>query len=144
MTLQITPQLEIPDYEIWYTASRSGGPGGQHVNTTSSKITLHWSPADSGVLDDDQKQRIIRRLGSRINNDGVLLIDVSDHRSQHRNKEIAQERLAELVRNALRPRKQRKRTRPTRGSIERRLKAKRITAERKKTRSKVDLSKHRY
>src|SRR5690625_6795939 len=99
MTLQITPQLEIPDYEIWYTASRSGGPGGQHVNTTSSKITLHWSPADSGVLDDDQKQRIIRRLGSRINNDGVLLIDVSDHRSQHRNKEIAQDRLAELVRS---------------------------------------------
>lgn len=142
MSVSIGPQLEIPDYELWYTASRSGGPGGQHVNTTSSKITLHWSPADSGVLSDDQKRRVIRRLGNRINRDGVLMIDASEHRSQHRNKEIAQERLAELIRRALEPRKRRKRTRPTRGSIERRLKAKRITSERKKTRSKVDLSKH--
>ena len=142
MSVTIGPQLEIPDYELWYTASRSGGPGGQHVNTTSSKITLHWSPADSGVLTDDQKQRVLRRLGNRINKDGVLMIDASEHRSQHRNKEIAQERLADLIRRALAPRKRRKRTRPTRGSIERRLKAKRITAERKKTRSKVDLSKH--
>lgn len=142
MSVTISPQLEIPDYELWYTASRSGGPGGQHVNTTSSKITLHWSPADSGVLTDDQKQRVLRRLGNRINKDGVLMIDASEHRSQHRNKEIAQERLADLIRRALAPRKRRKRTRPTRGSIERRLKAKRITAERKKTRSKVDLSKH--
>lgn len=142
MSVTIGPQVEIPDYELWYTASRSGGPGGQHVNTTSSKITLHWSPADSGVLTDDQKQRVLRRLGNRINKDGVLMIDASEHRSQHRNKEIAQERLADLIRRALAPRKRRKRTRPTRGSIERRLKAKRITAERKKTRSKVDLSKH--
>lgn len=144
MSIQIYKNLEIPDYEVWYTASRSGGPGGQHVNTTSSKITLNWSPADSSVFDEHQKRRIQRRLGNRINKEGVLSIDASDHRSQHRNKEIAQERLAELIRNALRQRKKRKRTRPTRGSIERRLKAKRVRSERKKTRAKVDPSKHRY
>lgn len=143
MTVQIHPHLQIPEHELWYTASRSGGPGGQHVNTTNSKITLHWSPAASGVLDPHQKERILRRLGNRINQDGVLMIDASEHRSQHRNKEIAQERLAQLLRHALRPRKTRKRTRPTRGSIERRLKAKRITSERKKARSRVDPNKHR-
>lgn len=144
MSIQIYKNLEIPDYEVWFTASRAGGPGGQHVNKTSSKITLHWSPSDSSVFDEHQKRRIARRLVNRINKDGVLSIDASEHRSQHRNKEIAQERFAQLLRSALRTRKKRKRTRPTRGSIERRLKAKRIRSERKKTRAKVDLSKHRY
>lgn len=138
MSVSIYKNLEIPEYELWFTASRSGGPGGQHVNTTSSKVTLHWSPSDSAVFNEHQKNQIIRRLGNRINRDGVLNIDASDHRSQHRNREIAKERLGNLIRSALQTRKRRRRTRPTRGSVERRLKAKRITGRRKKLRAKVD------
>lgn len=138
MTVVVNERLSIPEWEYWFTASRSGGPGGQHVNTTSSKMTLHWSPASSSVLSDFQKQRIAQRLGNRINKEGVLQIDAEEHRSQLRNREAAIERLAELIREALTVQKRRKETRPTRGSVERRLQAKRVTSERKANRGKVD------
>lgn len=137
MSIQVNDALEIPSWEYWFTASRSGGPGGQHVNTTSSKVTLHWSPADSSVLSDAQKTRVLQRLANRINKEGVLQIDAEEHRSQFRNRSAAEERLAELIREALTVRKRRRVTRPTRGSVERRLKAKRATSERKISRAKV-------
>lgn len=138
MSVVVNEHLSIPDWEYWFTASRSGGPGGQHVNTTSSKVTLHWAPASSSVLNDTQKKRIQHRLANRINREGTLQIDSEEHRSQLRNREAALERLAKLIQDALRVQKRRKPTRPTRGSVERRLKAKRTTAERKATRSKVE------
>lgn len=134
MPIFVHHQLSIPDFEVWITTSRSGGPGGQHVNTTDSKVTLHWAPANSSVLNDQQKAQVLRRLDNRINQDGVLQIDVSEHRSQHRNREIAEQRLGQLVAKALQRKKRRIRTRPTRGSIERRLKAKKIQAEKKQQR----------
>lgn len=138
MAIRVNDHIEIPEWELWFTASRSGGPGGQHVNTTSSKITLHWVPSSSSVLTPWQKDRILQRLARRINKDGELTLDVEEHRSQLRNREIAEERLAQWVRDALVVEKNRRPTRPTKGSIERRLKAKRAASETKAKRGKVD------
>ena len=140
--LTIRPDLTIPGYELWFTASRSGGPGGQHANKTSSAVTLHWCPAQSGVLDDPTKQQLIRRLGSRINNDGVLQINAQDERSQHRNLELARTRMAETIAQALKRRKRRKRTRPSLASKRRRLNNKRRRGERKKLRQNPDPKEH--
>lgn len=138
MAIAVNDSITIPDWEYWFTASRSGGPGGQHVNTTSSKVTLHWSPASSSVLSDAQKARVATRLANRIRQDGVLQLDAEEHRSQLRNRTAAEERLAALLRGALTVQKRRRPTKPTRGSVERRLKAKRITSERKEKRGKVE------
>lgn len=138
MAIRVNDHIEIPEWELWFTASRSGGPGGQHVNTTSSKITLHWVPSSSSVLTPWQKDRILQRLARRINKDGELTLDVEEHRSQLRNREIAEERLAQWIRDALVVEKKRRPTRPTKGSVERRLKAKRVTSETKAKRGKVD------
>ena len=106
--LQINSRIQIPSWEIVFTASRSGGPGGQHVNKTNSKITLHWSIQDTSVLSDIQKNRVLRNLGSRVNHEGVLLLHVEESRSQHRNKEIALERLKVLLLEALKVPKKKK------------------------------------
>lgn len=100
--LPINDEVTLPGWELWFTASRSGGAGGQHVNTTSSKVTLCWCPASSSVFDDAQKARLIHRLSARINDEGVLLIHCDENRSQVRNLELARQRLAELLRGAMR------------------------------------------
>lgn len=136
--VEVQSGVTIPEREIWFTASRSGGPGGQHVNTTSSRVTLHWVPASSAAFDQAQRRRVMKRLERRLTNEGELQLDVATHRSQHRNREEALERLAEVVRAALHVRKRRRKTKPTRGSIERRIAAKKRTAEKKKLRGKVE------
>jgi ribosome-associated protein len=118
-------------------ASRSGGPGGQHVNTSSTRIELEWDVAASPTLSDEQRARILARLGNRISDAGVLRLTEEGSRSQHRNRETVVERFAELVRGALRQRKKRRPTRPTAGSRERRLRAKRRRATIKKDRGPV-------
>lgn len=138
--VEVQPGVTIPEREIWFTASRSGGPGGQHVNTTASKVTLHWVPASSAAFDSNQRQRVLRRLDNRLTAEGELQLHVSTHRSQLRNREEACERLAEVVRSALHVRKRRRKTKPTRGSIERRITAKKQRSEKKKLRGKVDES----
>ena len=135
--IRVQPGVVIPEREIWFTASRSGGPGGQHVNTTSSKITLHWYPGSSAAFTPDQRRRVLRSLANRISTDGELLLHCSENRSQLRNRTDACDRLAELVVQALKVRKRRKKTRPSRGAVERRLKAKKVTSDKKKTRGKV-------
>lgn len=124
----------IPAAELSWTASRASGPGGQHVNKTSSRITLEWSIADSAVLNAAQRARLRDKLSGRITNDGVLQIHAEDARSQLRNRELAAERLAELVGEALRRRKTRRPTRPGRGARERRLKAKKARSDIKQSR----------
>lgn len=109
--LVITDTLIIPASELMITAARSSGPGGQHVNKTSSKILLRWSPQTSNVLSDEQRALILERLQSRLVGGHELLIQVESERSQHRNRTIALERLRELLRYALRPVKARKPTR---------------------------------
>ncbi len=135
--IEVQPGVMIPDREVWFTASRSGGAGGQHVNTTSSKVTLHWYPGSSAAFTQDQRRRVLHKLRNRLTADGELQLHCSTHRSQLRNRGEACERLAALVKGALVVRKRRRKTKPSRGSIERRLKAKRVNSDKKKTRGKV-------
>lgn len=136
--IEVQPGVTIPEREIWITASRSGGPGGQHVNTTSSQITLHWVPQSSAAFSPDQRARVLAKLATRLTNEGELHLHVSTHRSQHRNRAEAYERLAEILRNALRVRRRRRPTKPSRGAVQRRITAKKQHSEKKQRRGKVD------
>lgn len=124
----------IPGWELWFTASRAGGPGGQHVNTSSTRITLYWNLAGTTALDESARARVMRKLASRINSEGVLQVSAEDERSQLSNRETARERLAMLVGEALVVPKSRRPTRPTRGSQERRISAKKQRGDLKKSR----------
>jgi ribosome-associated protein len=129
--------LVLPAGELVERFSRSSGPGGQSVNTTDSRVELEWDVAASTALDEVQRARLLRRLASRLVA-GRLVVDASEHRSQHRNRVAARERLAAVVREALAPPPPARRpTRPTRGSKERRLEAKRQRGETKALRGRV-------
>jgi ribosome-associated protein len=131
--------FEIPPDELSARATRSSGAGGQHVNKTSSRIQLSWNVSASAALDDAQRERILRKLASRLTKDGVLTVSVSDTRSQHRNREIAGERITELVRKALTVPRKRKATRPTRAAREARLETKKLHSRKKKNRRPTTL-----
>lgn len=131
--------VTIPGWELWFTASRSGGPGGQHANTTASRVTLHWNIEDTQALEENRRRRLKNRLSSHINSDGVLQISAADERSQHRNRKIARERLAELVEEGLEKPKRRIPTRPSRSSKRRRLKNKRHRGRIKKLRQSPEV-----
>jgi ribosome-associated protein len=124
----------IPGEELSARATRSSGAGGQHVNKTASRVQLSWNVRESAALTDEQRARLLRKLSSRISSDGVLAVAVSDTRSQHRNREIAETRLAEVVREALFVAKKRKATRPTKAAREKRLDIKRLHSLKKRQR----------
>ena len=136
--LRITNELVLPRAELSYRASRSGGPGGQHANTSSTRIELLWDVAGSPSLSGDQRARLLDKLSNRINNDGVLLLAEGGSRSQHQNKEAVTERFVDVVRQGLHVPKRRKRTRPSRASRERRIRAKKKRSEIKRLRGKVE------
>jgi ribosome-associated protein len=120
----VTPALVVPEAELAWRFSRSSGPGGQGVNTADSRVELSWDVVASAVLSDAQRARLVERLGGRLVG-GVLTVAASEHRAQLRNREAARVRLAALVADALAPPGPRRRaTRPTRGSVTRRLDAK--------------------
>jgi ribosome-associated protein len=123
--LEITPELLLPVSELDYRATRSGGPGGQHVNTSSTRIELWWNVAASTTPTAAQRALLLDRLAARLDGDGRLRIVASESRSQLRNREAATERLRELVAAALVVAKPRKRTRPSRAAKAARLEAKR-------------------
>jgi len=124
MDLEVTPALTIPASELGWRFSRSSGPGGQHVNTSDSRVELFWNVVASSTLTDDQRVRIIARLDRRLVA-GVVTVVVSEQRSQLRNREIALDKLADLVASALAPDGPRRRpTKPTKGSGRRHLAAK--------------------
>ncbi len=133
-SLTVTPALSIPKSELEFRASRSGGPGGQHVNTSSTRIELLWDLAASDVLSPEQVERLRHKLGSRLDAEGRLRIVASDRRSQQQNRIAAEERLAVLVRQALTIPKKRRATRPTAASKERRLSEKKRRSEKKRER----------
>ncbi len=135
--LRVTPALAIPLAELEYRASRSGGPGGQHVNTSSTRIELLWNVATSPALTDTQRALIRAKLAGRIDSEGVLRVVASEHRSQFQNREAATERLRTLLAGALRVPKPRKKTRPSRAAREARLRAKKRRSETKSTRRPV-------
>src|SRR5689334_10341477 len=93
--------ITIPEHELEITASRSGGAGGQHVNKTDTKITVRWNIKNSNALTDEQKQRIVEKLQSRITQDGDLIVHNSTSRSQQHNKKNALHTLATIIRQAL-------------------------------------------
>ena len=132
--LVVGPALSIPRAELQFRATRSGGPGGQHVNTSSTRIELLWNPDRSAAVDDAQRAAIREKLAGRLDADGNVRIVASDSRSQRQNRERAEERLAALLRDALTPRKRRRPTKRPRRADEARLAAKKKRAERKRDR----------
>jgi len=136
--LEVTDSVAIPRDELSIRASRSGGAGGQHVNTSSTRIELLWNAAQSRALPDSVRESVLRRLQSRTNAEGFIRIVSSEHRSQLRNREAAEERLVKLVRQALAIPRPRRKTAPTRASKEARLEAKKRRAEIKKRRARED------
>jgi ribosome-associated protein len=132
--LNVTTQLAIPRTELSFRASRSGGPGGQHVNTSSTRIELLWDLNGSTVIDDGQRERLRAKLSARLDADGRVRVVASDHRSQKQNRLAAEERLASLVRHALIVPKKRRATKPTRAAKERRLSDKKRRGDTKRQR----------
>ena len=133
----IKDNLRIPHSELSFSATRSGGPGGQHVNKVSTSVTLAFDVVGSPSLSDWQRARIMAELATRISREGVLQVTAQDTRSQSANKELAVARFAELMAGALKPRKPRRKTRPTLASRQRRLDAKRSRSALKKSRGRV-------
>ncbi|TFC44376.1 aminoacyl-tRNA hydrolase [Cryobacterium sp. TMT1-21] len=124
MDLEVTPALTVPERELGWRFSRSSGPGGQHVNTSDSRVELFWNVAESAALSDEQRMLLLSRLAKRLV-DGVITVTASERRSQLRNREIARAKLADLVAGCLAPAAAPRRpTKPTRGSGRRHLAAK--------------------
>jgi len=115
----------IPAAELEETASRSSGPGGQHVNKSNTRVTLRWRLRESAALDAAARRRVEERLGARVTRAGELIVHAQTHRSRERNRALARERLAELVRDALRTRAPRVPTRAGAGARARTREAKR-------------------
>jgi len=134
--IAIMAGVEIPETELEFIASRSGGPGGQNVNKVSSRITLRFDLERTTALTAEQRQRVRQKLSSRISNEGVLQISSQRTRSQDLNREDAVARFAELLRGALHEDKARVKTKATRSSREERLKEKRIRTSVKQARAK--------
>lgn len=124
--------------ELQFKAMRSSGAGGQHVNKVSSKVELSFNIPDSKGLSEKEKQRILLKLQSRLTNDGVFILQCDEARSQHRNKDLVVKRFFDLLKKALIVPKKRKPTKPTKSSKEKRLKSKKITAEKKMSRKRPD------
>ncbi|MEV6350699.1 alternative ribosome rescue aminoacyl-tRNA hydrolase ArfB [Actinoplanes sp. NPDC051851] len=119
--VRVNDRLTIPAAELAWRFSRSGGPGGQGVNTTDSRVELSWDLGGSDLLPPSLKERALGRLGARLVS-GVLTVTASEHRSQLRNREAAAARLGNLVASAVAPPpRARRATRPTKGSVERRI-----------------------
>lgn len=136
MDLLVSPTLTIPAAELTWRFSRSSGPGGQHVNTSDSRVALSWNIADSAVLSESQREILLERLRRRLIA-GAVTVTVSEQRSQLRNREIALAKLAELVADGLAPEPAlRRKTKPTRGSKYRRLDAKKQRAATKQQRKR--------
>jgi len=135
--LEITPAIVIAESELEESFVRASGPGGQNVNKVSTAVQLRFDVAQSPTLDDRVKQRLRSLAGTRMTDEGVLVIDARRHRTQAQNREDARERLAELIRQAATPPKKRRATRPSRAAKARRMETKSRRAEIKQRRGKV-------
>jgi ribosome-associated protein len=134
--LQVTDAIAVPRSELVYRASRSGGAGGQHVNTSSTRIELLWDFQRSSALDEVQKERVRTKLAARIDSDGMVRVVSGNRRSQLQNRVAAEERLAQLVRDAMHVARKRRKTAPTKASKEKRLEGKKLQSSKKANRRK--------
>jgi ribosome-associated protein len=132
--LVLTDGTVIAGDELLVSFARSGGPGGQHVNTSATKVELRFDVAGSPSLNAEQKRRITAQLSGRMSDDGVLILHASEYRSQARNREAAYARLHALLSSAVRPPRPRRRGRVPGASKRARLEAKRRRSERKRLR----------
>jgi ribosome-associated protein len=130
----VSPTLTIPASELTFRATRAGGPGGQHVNTSSTRIELMWDLTHSKVIDETVRARLLEKLASRLDAEGMVRVVASDRRSQRQNREAAADRLAAIVKQALVVKRKRRATRPTASSREQRLAEKKHRGERKRDR----------
>ena len=137
--LLVNSDLTIPRFELTFRASRAGGPGGQHVNTSSTRVELLWCLERTRAVSDQQRSRLREKLAARLDAQGNVRVVASAFRSQLRNRQDAEERLASLIRRALAVPKARKKTRPSRSAVESRLRTKRKVSEKKKERRVQDL-----
>lgn len=128
--------IVIPDHELEITTSSAGGPGGQHVNKTQSRITVRWNVHNTGALDDEQKARVLQNLHAQLTTEGDLIINNSESRSQQQNKKLALDHLAQTVRKALHVPKKRKPTKISKTAKEAKLRAKTHRSDIKKMRNK--------
>ena len=136
--LRVAPDLAVPLEELRWRASRASGPGGQHVNTTDSRVELRWDLERSPSLAPAQRERLRARLGRRVNRQGELVLTCATERSQHRNRRLLLARFAALLRAALARPRARVASAPSAASRERRLRQKRARADRKRDRGRPE------
>jgi ribosome-associated protein len=132
--LTVNESLSIPRTELDVRVSRSSGAGGQHVNKTSSRVEIFWNILGSRAVSEEQRSRLREKLASRLTTEGSIRVVASDMRSQSRNRELAEERLADLVRRALLIPRKRRATKPTRAAKEARLDSKKRHSTKKRDR----------
>ena len=134
VAIRITEHLTIPLSELAFQTSRSGGPGGQNVNKLETRVELLFDVAHSRSLTDEQRTTLTANLRSKLDADGVLRVVSQESRSQWQNKQFAIDKLVHLLRAALKPRKKRVKTKPSRAAKEKRLKSKKHKSEKKQLR----------
>lgn len=132
--LAVNESLSIPRNELDVRVSRASGAGGQHVNKTSSRVEIFWNIPASRALTDEQRTRLLDKLSSKLTTEGSIRVVASDMRSQSRNRDFAEERLADLVRRALVVPRKRRPTKPTRAAKEARLDSKKRHSNKKRKR----------
>ena len=135
--LVVNSHVRIPRTELDVRATRSGGPGGQHVNTSSTKIELRWQPGASVALSDAQRERVLIALASKLDTEGWLRLTASEHRRQLQNREAAEARLVAMLKGALVVPKVRRATKPTFTSKVKRLESKSQRSDVKQKRKRV-------
>ena len=136
--LEITRRVRIPSSEVELSYARSGGPGGQHVNKTSSKVILRWSVRESQALSDEDRARLEEKLAPRLTESGDLLLASNTHREQSRNVDEVVARFGAIVREALKREKKRRKTRPSKRARQRRLDEKKRQSQQKQERRTLE------